>query len=116
MHRSANIVSEAAGTSVDFIAGSSPTAASTPPSLAVPAKFACRIASMERSSPGPLPYQMAATPSYLPPGYMVACCAPQHAVAARSSLTAEWKKTLWASSSFVARHDSLSMLCIGEPR
>ncbi|MEZ5856632.1 MAG: hypothetical protein R3D67_18490 [Hyphomicrobiaceae bacterium] len=88
MIRSANIVSEAAGTSVDFIAGSSPTAASTPPYFEVPARLACRMASIDRSSPGPLPYHMAATPSYLGPGYMLACWLPQHAVAARSSLMA----------------------------
>ncbi len=71
----------------DFAPWSSPATASTPPCGAVPAWFACRSTSPLRSTPGPLPYQIEKTPSYLPPGNRFACCVPQIAVAARSSLT-----------------------------
>ena len=46
---------------------SSPTSASTPPWGAVPAELAWRMASIERSSPGALPYQMPNTPSWRAP-------------------------------------------------
>src|SRR5919107_3649542 len=49
----------------DLQEGSSPASASTPPLGAVPAELACRSASPLRSTPGPLPYQMPKTPSYL---------------------------------------------------
>ncbi len=53
-----------------------------------PAMFAWRSASPERSTPGPLPYQMPKTPSYLACwGNSACCCVPQTAVAASSSLT-----------------------------
>ena len=42
---------------------SSPISASTPPQGDVPARLAWRSASPERSTPGPLPYQMPKTPS-----------------------------------------------------
>ncbi len=43
---------------------SSPINTSTPPFLWVPARLPWRNASPVRSTPGPLPYQMANTPSY----------------------------------------------------
>ena len=43
---------------------SSPAIAITPPCLAVPAMLACLKTSEQRSTPGPLPYQMPNTPSY----------------------------------------------------
>ena len=42
---------------------SSPARAITPPCLAVPARLACLKTSEQRSTPGPLPYQMPNTPS-----------------------------------------------------
>ncbi|HAD26809.1 MAG TPA: hypothetical protein DDW95_12615 [Alphaproteobacteria bacterium] len=57
----------------DLAAGSSPTTASTPPFGLVPAKFACRIASPDRSSPGALPYQSPNTPSTRAPGKRFVC-------------------------------------------
>jgi hypothetical protein len=42
---------------------SSPAIAITPPCLAVPAMLACLKTSEQRSTPGPLPYQMPNTPS-----------------------------------------------------
>ena len=52
----------------DLLDGSSPASASTPPRGAVPAELAWRSTSPERSTPGPLPYQMAKTPSTFAPG------------------------------------------------
>ena len=66
---------------------SSPISASTPPLAALPARLAWRKASPLRSTPGPLPYQMPNTPSYSLPSRSPTCCAPQTAVAAKSSLT-----------------------------
>ena len=71
---------------------SSPISASTPPCLAVPARLAWRNTSPVRSTPGPLPYHMANTPSNLPSPRSSACCVPQTAVAARSSLMPPWKR------------------------
>ena len=45
----------------------------------------------ERSTPGPLPYQMPNTPSTLAPGNSPTCWLPHTAVAARSSLSPGWK-------------------------
>ena len=42
---------------------SSPARAITPPCFAVPARLACLKTSEQRSTPGPLPYQMPNTPS-----------------------------------------------------
>jgi hypothetical protein len=42
---------------------SSPATAITPPWRAVPAMLACLKTSEQRSTPGPLPYQMPNTPS-----------------------------------------------------
>ena len=72
---------------------SSPSSATTPPSLDVPARFAWRSASPERSTPGPLPYHRQNTPSYAPSPSSSACWVPQHAAAAMSSLTPGWNTT-----------------------
>ena len=56
------------GSVEDLHVWSSPASASTPPKRAVPALLACLNASPERSTPGPLPYHMAKTPSYRAPG------------------------------------------------
>lgn len=60
--RSAKAYSEPLVTVEDLEAGSSPARARTLPSGAVPAPFAWRSTSPLRSTPGPLPYQMAKTP------------------------------------------------------
>ncbi len=55
--------------SVDDLAPwSSPASTSTPPCFDVPAWFACLNTSPQRSTPGPLPYHIANTPSYFAPG------------------------------------------------
>ena len=56
--------------------------------------LAWRKTSPERSTPGPLPYHMPKTPSYLPSPRISACCEPQTAVAASSSLRPGWKTML----------------------
>ncbi len=61
--RAARMGSDRDGRVDDFDAGSSPTRASTPPWRAVPANWACRMASPARSTPGDLPYQTPTTPS-----------------------------------------------------
>ncbi|CFE03199.1 Uncharacterised protein [Bordetella pertussis] len=77
--------------SVDDLAGwSSPATTSTPPWREVPATLACLKTSPQRSTPGPLPYHMPNTPSYLAPGNRLTCCEPHTAVAARSSLMPGW--------------------------
>ena len=70
-------------------AWSSPATAITPPQGVVPAILACLNTSAQRSTPGPLPYQMPNTPSYfcVPAGAKPNCCVPHSAVAASSSFT-----------------------------
>jgi hypothetical protein len=80
----------------DFEAGSSPAATSTPPLVPTPCRLACRKASPERSTPGPLPYHMPMTPSWRRSGARLFCWLPHTAVAARSSLT---PGTQWMSCS-----------------
>ena len=82
---------------------SSPAIAITPPQGVVPAMLACLNTSLVRSTPGPLPYQMPNTPSYLlvPGGAKPSCCVPQTAVAASSSLTPGWN-TMWRSFRYLA--------------
>jgi hypothetical protein len=46
-----------------FAAGSSPTIATAPPCIEVPAYTAWRNASVARSTPGDLPYQIPTMPS-----------------------------------------------------
>ena len=53
--------------------------------------------SPQRSTPGPLPYQMPTTPSCLAPGERLSCCEPQIAVAAKSSFTPGWNLMLYWS-------------------
>ena len=48
---------------LERLIGSSPTAMITPPLGDVPQRLACRRASPERSTPGPLLYHMPKTPS-----------------------------------------------------
>src|SRR5205823_14640795 len=74
----------------DLAAWSSPASTITPPFLAEPALLACLKTSPQRSTPGPLPYHIENTPSYLASGNRSACCVPQTAVAARSSLMPGW--------------------------
>ena len=95
---------------------SSPASASTPPWAAVPARLACLKTSMVRSTPGPLPYQMAKTPSCFAPGKSPTCCVPQSAVAAVSSFTPGWKCTRCASTNRFACQSARSKLPSGEPR
>jgi len=79
------------GSVEDLAAWSSPASSRTPPCLALPAKLPCLNTSPQRSTPGPLPYHMALTPSYLAPGKMPTCWLPHTAVAAMSSLMPDWK-------------------------
>jgi hypothetical protein len=106
--RSAKLCSDPEVTVEDFEAGSSPDSASTPPRGMVPAELAWRSTSPERSRPGPLPYQMANTPSRVAPGEKASCCVPQQAVAARSSFTPAWKTMPASSSRARCFHSSLS--------
>ncbi len=81
----------------DLQVWSSPAIASTPPYRAEPAELPCFKASPARSTPGPLPYQIANTPSYLAPGNRPICWLPHTAVAPSSSLIAGWK-WMWLRS------------------
>ena len=76
----------------------------------VPAMLACLNTSEQRSTPGPLPYQMPNTPSnlLLPLGAKPNCCVPHKAVAANSSLTPGWKTMFWAFKWFLAFHKDWS--------
>ena len=82
----------------------------------MPALLACLKTSIVRSTPGPLPYQMAKTPSCLAPGKSPTCCVPQSAVAAVSSLTPGWKCTPCFSRNGCACQSARSKLPSGEPR
>src|SRR5208283_150801 len=90
--------------------------ASTPPYFDVPARLAWRSTSPLRSTPGPLPYHSEKTPSYLPSPRISACCAPQIAVAARSSFSPGMKVTPAASKCRLARSICASTPPSGEPR
>ncbi len=90
----------------DLQAWSSPASSRTPPCREVPAALPCLKTSPERSTPGPLPYHMAKTPSYFAPGNMLTCCEPQTAVAPRSSLTPGWKWMLLFSRNLRALHSA----------
>src|SRR3954465_4456484 len=100
----------------DLAAWSSPANTSTPPCLAEPALLACLKTSPQRSTPGPLPYHMENTPSYLASLNRLVCCVPQTAVAARSSFIPGWNLTWWASRCFLAFIDVMSIEVTGEPR
>jgi len=75
-------------------AWSSPASTRTPPWREVPAALPCLNTSPQRSTPGPFPYHMENTPSYLAPGNRLACCEPHTMVAARSSLRPAVNSTL----------------------
>ena len=100
----------------EYAPWSSPATSSTPPSFDVPAWFMCLKTSPQRSTPGPLPYHMANTPSYLAGPIRSTCCEPQTAVAAKSSLTPGTNCTWCASSCFLAFHRFSSRPPRGEPR
>src|ERR1700761_3507540 len=100
----------------DLAAWSSPASTSTPPCLAEPALLACLKTSPQRSTPGPLPYHMENTPSYLASLNRLVCCVPQTAVAARSSFIPGWNLTWCASRYFLAFMAVMSTLVTGEPR
>ena len=65
-----------------------PSAPARRHAAALPARLPWRNTSPDRSTPGPLPYQMPNTPSWAALAVESACWVPQSAVAARSSLTA----------------------------
>src|SRR5438132_3738295 len=72
----------------DLQVWSSPASSNTPPCGAEPAELPCFNGSPLRSTPGPLPYHIAKTPSYWAPGNSPSCWLPHTAVAAISSLIA----------------------------
>src|ERR1700743_2428884 len=104
------------GTVEDFAPWSPPARHSTPPFLAEPAVLPWRNTSPQRSTPGPLPYQMPTTPSWLAPGERLSCCEPQTAVAARSSFTPGWNLMLYCSRCFRAANNCWSYTPSGAPR
>ena len=81
-----------------------------------PPTLPCFSASQERSTPGPLPYQAANTPSYFGSGSSPTCCVPRTAAAAKSSFTPGWKRIPAASSRFRTDHKAVSTLPSGEPK
>ncbi len=69
----------------------------------VPAMLACLNTSMQRSTPGPLPYQMPKTPSnFAFSGNRSSCCVPQTAVAPSSSFTPGWNTMCCLARCFFA--------------
>src|SRR5450830_555356 len=100
----------------DLAAWSSPASTTTPPNFEEPVLLACLNTSPQRSTPGPLPYHMANTPSYLASLNRLVCWVPHTAVAARSSFSPGWKCTLCASRCFFAFIAVMSMEVTGEPR
>ncbi len=107
--------SQALGTVEDLLDGSSPIQATAPPSGAVPLRFAWRMASIARSSPGLLPYQIPVTPSYRRPPSSPSSWVPPTAVAPSSSLTAGRTTTPAGSRCSAARANSRSRPARGEP-
>src|SRR3546814_4901410 len=93
MLRGTSTCSDRCATDEDLAAWASPASRSTPQCGAVPAELACLSTSMERSTPGPLPYHMPNTPSRVAPGNRFSCWVPHTAVAARSSFRPGWKTT-----------------------
>src|SRR3546814_19928235 len=77
----------------DLAVWSSPASSSTPPFLELPAMLTCHITSPERSTPGPLAYHMANTPSYVETPKRSSCCVPQMAAAERTHFTPACKPT-----------------------
>src|ERR1700676_2112193 len=66
--------SDGCGTVEDLAPWSSPARHSTPPFFAEPAALPWRNTSPQRSTPGPLPYQMPTTPSWRGPCGRIRCC------------------------------------------
>ncbi len=97
-------------------AWSSAASASTPPNFEVPAALPCLNTSPQRSTPGPLPYHIENTPSYLAPSNRLVCCVPQTMVAPRSSLRPGVNSMLEDFRCFFAFHSSRSKPPSGEPR
>ena len=108
MAMSASAPSDAQGRVEDLAAGSSPTRTSAPPRGWEPIRFPCRSASVARSRPGALPYQMPSTPSRVAPGSVQASWLPWIAVAAASSFSPGTNVTSFASSSCFSRPSSWS--------
>ncbi len=115
MCRSTIVASLDDGRVDDLALGSSPTTATTPPCGAVLAKTACRIASPARSMPGPLPYQMPRTPSYVQSSSVTASWLPITAVAASSSLTPGRLTTGRSGRVRLARSTSSPNMPTGDP-
>jgi hypothetical protein len=95
---------------------SSPATTSTPPAGLEPNALPCLSASPERSTPGPLPYHIANTPSTVRSGSSATRWVPRHAVAARSSLIAGRNSTPASFSSAAAFHICWSIMPSGLPR
>ncbi|MNI67211.1 hypothetical protein D3C73_1228300 [compost metagenome] len=106
----------ACGMDDDTAVWSSPTTTSTPPLREAPAALPWCSASPARSTPGPLPYHMANTPSTLRSARTPACCVPMTAVAAMSSLMPGRNEIWLASSAFFAFHIAMSTPPSGDPR
>ena len=112
---SAMAISELLGMADDFAITSSPTKTSAPPVVDDPPQQAWRSASVARSRPGVLPYQIPTTPSWVSSPKFEASCEPWTAVAANSSLSPGMKVTSCASSNFFCRANSRSSVPSGEP-
>ena len=115
MCRSTIVASLDDGSVDDLAAGSSPTTATTPPCIDVPQNTAWRIASLLRSNPGPLPYQMPTTPSYRASSRVIASWLPITEVAASSSFTAGWTTIGRLGTVRAARRSSSVNVPTGEP-
>src|ERR1700677_4223960 len=111
-----NMCSDWCASVEDLAAWSSPASTRTPPCCDEPAELPCFSTSPERSTPGPLPYHIENTPSYLAFGYRLTCCEPHTAVAARSSLTPGWNTTWCAARCCFAFHRDWSRPPSGDPR
>ena len=95
---------------------SSPASSSTPPWRAEPAELPCFSASPLRSTPGPLPYHIAKTPSYLAPGNRLSCWLPHTAVAAQLLVDRRLETDVVLSMKRLALHSAWSNPPKGEPR
>ena len=112
---SAMAISELLGTVEDFAMESSPTRTSTPPVGCAPPRLPCRSASVARSSPGALPYQIPMTPSQVLSADADASWEPWTASAPSSSLTAGRNTTALRSRSCRWRPISRSYPASGDP-
>ena len=108
MPSSAIATSELLGTVEDLATESSPTMTSTPPPGSAPPRLPCRSASVARSRPGALPYQIPTTPSQVLSAEAEASWEPWTALAPSSSLTEGRWTTPCASSSVRRRPISRS--------